>query len=128
MIAEKDSDISIDGAKNSIDSYESDSVYRSMVRNTITVEEESDNFVDDPKDVSNSFVSNLVINTTKINYSITETSGSLLLFNAVLAMPDPSTLLNRNIQNWMSVEIRYCTHLACAIGNNYICICQKGIL
>lgn len=99
MIAEKDSDISIDGAKNSIDSYESDSVYSSMVRNTITVEEESDNFVDDPKDVSNSFVSNLVINTTKINYSITETSGSLLLFNAVLAMPDPSTLLNRNIQN-----------------------------
>ena len=100
---EKESDISIDENEISIDFSDADSGKSSEAGDTITVEEESDTSVDDPKDVSNSFKVDLVVDTTKSNYSILENFGGSLAFNAVFEMPDPGVVVNRNSQNSVSV-------------------------
>jgi Rieske Fe-S protein len=96
------------------------------ISDNATVEADSDNSISDAENENNSFNVNLIIDTTDSNYSVLANPGGSLAFNGVNGIPSPGVLVNRTSQDSVDVVSRYCTHLGCVVGNNYVCACHNS--
>ena len=88
---------------------------------------ESDNTtVGDSGNSGDSPTANLIIDTTDSIYSVLANPDGSLAFNAVNGIPNPGILVHRTSQDSVNVVSRYCTHLGCTVGSNYVCACHNS--
>ena len=85
------------------------------------VEEDPDTPIDATENENNTFNADLIIDTTDSNYSILANPDGSLAFNAVNGIPNPGILVHRTSQDSVNLVSRYCTHLGCTVGSNYVC-------
>ena len=69
----------------------------------------------------------LIIDTTDSSYSVLADTGGSLAFNAVNGIPNPGILVYRSGSTSVNVVSRYCTHLGCTVGSDYVCACHNSI-
>ena len=68
----------------------------------------------------------LIIDTTDSSYSVLADTGGSLAFNAVNGIPNPGILVYRSGSTSVNVVSRYCTHLGCTVGSDYVCACHNS--
>ena len=122
----EDSDSSIDDTENASESSEADSNESSEVSDNAIVEEDPDTVIVATEDENNTFNADLIIDTTDSNYSVLANPDGSLAFNAVNGIPNPGILVHRTSQDSVNVVSRYCTHLGCTVGSNYVCACHNS--
>ena len=96
------------------------------VSDNATVEEDPDTVIGATEDENNTFNADLIIDTTDSNYSVLANPDGSLAFNAVNGIPNPGILVHRTSQDSVNVVSRYCTHLGCTVGSNYVCACHNS--
>ena len=96
------------------------------VSDNATVEEDPDTPIGATENENNTFNADLIIDTTDSNYSILANPDGSLAFNAVNGIPNPGILVHRTSQDSVNVVSRYCTHLGCTVGSNYVCACHNS--
>ena len=96
------------------------------VSDNATVDEDSDSSIKDAENENNSFSADLIIDTTENNYSVLANPDDSLAFNGVNDIPSPGVLVNRTSQDSVNLVSRYCTHLGCTVGSNYVCACHNS--
>ena len=103
-----------------------DSNESSEVSDNVIVEEDSDIPISAAENENNTFNADLIIDTTDSNYSVLANPDGSLAFNAVNGIPNPGILVHRTSQDSVNVVSRYCTHLGCTVGSNYVCACHNS--
>ena len=98
----------------------------SEVSDNATVEEDPDTPIGATENENNTFNADLIIDTTDSNYSVLANPDGYLAFNAVNCIPNPGILAHRTSQSSVNVVSRYCTHLGCTVGSNYVCACHNS--
>ena len=96
------------------------------VSDNATVEEDPDTPIGATENENNTFNADLIIDTTDSNYSVLANPDGSLAFNAVNGIPNPGILVHRTSQDSVNVVSRYCTHLGCTVGSNYVCACHNS--
>jgi len=96
------------------------------VSDNATVEEDPDTPIGATENENNTFNADLIIDTTDSNYSVLGNPDGSLAFNAVNGIPNPGILVHRTSQDSVNVVSRYCTHLGCTVGSNYVCACHNS--
>ena len=123
---EENSESSIDDTENASESSEADSNESSEVSENAIVEEDPDTPIVATENENNTFNADLIIDTTDSNYSVLANPDGSLAFNAVNGIPNPGILVHRTSQDSVNVVSRYCTHLGCTVGSNYVCACHNS--
>ena len=49
-----------------------------------------------------------------------------MAFNGGNGLPNPGILVYRSGPTSVNVVSRYCTHLGCTVGSNYVCACHNS--
>ena len=96
------------------------------VSDNATVEEDPYTPTDATENENKTFNADLIIDTTDSNYSVLANPDGSLAFNAVNGIPNPGILVHRTSQDSVNVVSRYCTHLGCTVGSNYVCACHNS--